>query len=242
MMSRKTIGILGGMGPEATAYFFELLIKNTKAACDQEHIPILIWNNPQIPPRTDAILHKGRSPWPLLRQGLDVLEKAGAGLIVMPCITAHYYIPQIKRRVQVPFVNLLEQSTDYAKKAIPGLKKAGLIASSGTVASGLWHRTFESAGIEIITPNRTDQEQVMEAIFGRRGVKAGFTSGLPKQAILRVARKLIRRGAQAIIAGCTEVPLVLGPKDIPVPLIEPMKIAALACIRKAGYKIKESKS
>jgi len=238
-MKRKTIGILGGMGPEATAYFFHLLIKNTKAACDQEHIPILIWNNPKIPPRTDAILQKGKSPLPLLLKGIRILEKSGAGMIVMPCITAHYCASQIRARAKVPFINLIEESLDYAKKNVPGLKKAGLIATSGTVASKIFHKTFEQAKIEIIVPERGEQKRVMNAIFGKKGIKAGFTTGLPKKTAIEVARHLIRRGAQAIIAGCTEVPLVLEPKDISVPLIEPMKIGALACIDKAGYKIKE---
>jgi aspartate racemase len=236
---KKTIGILGGMGPEATAYFFRLLIKNTEAACDQEHIPVLIWNNPKIPPRTDAILQKGRSPLPLLLEGINILEKGGAGLIVMPCITAHYYAPQLQARAKAPFVNLLDESLGYAKKNIPGIKKAGLVASSGTVASKLFHKTFEKAGIEVISPGSAEQQRIQNAIFGKKGIKAGSTTGAPRKAIIAAARRLIRRGAEAIIAGCTEVPLVLEPKDISVPLIEPMKIGALACIKMAGYRIKE---
>jgi aspartate racemase len=236
---RKTIGILGGMGPEATAYFLRLLIKNTKAACDQEHIPILIWNNPKIPPRTDAILHRGRSPLPLLLEGIQILEKGGAGLIVMPCITAHYFAPKLQARAKIPFVNLLDESLGYAKKYISGLKKAGLVASSGTVASRLFHKTFEQAGIEILASNSVEQKRIQNAIFGKKGIKAGFTTGAPKETIIAMARRLIRRGAEAVIAGCTEVPLVLEPRDISIPLIEPMRIGALTCIKMAGYKIKE---
>jgi aspartate racemase len=236
---KKTIGILGGMGPEATSYFFQLLIKKTGAACDQEHIPILIWNNPKIPPRTDAILHKGKSPLPLLLEGINILEKGGAGLIVMPCITAHYYAPQLQARAKALFINLLDESLGYAKKNIPGIKKAGLVASSGTVASKLFHTTFEKAGIEIITPSSVEQKRIQNAIFGKKGIKAGFTTGAPKETIIAMARILIKRGAEAVIAGCTEVPLVLEPKDIFVPFIEPMKIGALACIKMAGYIIKE---
>ena len=238
-MRIKTIGILGGMGPEATAYFFQLLIKKTGAACDQEHIPILIWNNPKIPPRTDAILHKGKSPLPLLLEGINILEKGGAGLIVVPCITAHYYAPKLQARAKVSFVNLLDESLGYTKKYFPGIKKAGLVASSGTVASKLFHKTFEKAGIEVISPGQDEQKRIQNAIFGKKGIKAGFTTGAPKETIISMARILIKRGAEAIIAGCTEVPLVLEPKDIFVPFIEPMKIGALACIKMAGYRIKE---
>jgi len=233
---KKTIGILGGMGPEATAYFFNLIIKSTNAAKDQEHIPILIWNNPKIPPRTEAILYGGPSPLPLLVEGVKILEKGGAGLIVMPCITAHYFARQIARRAKVPFVNLLDESLRFAKKRIPGMKKAGLVASSGTVKSRLFHKTFEKNGIEIITPEPNEQRKVMDAIFGNSGIKAGFTTGRPRTTVVRVARRLIERGAEAVIAGCTEVPLVLKENDISVPLIEPMKIGALTCIKRAGYK------
>ena len=236
---KKTIGILGGMGPEATAYFFYLIIKNTDAAKDQEHIPILIWNNPKIPPRTEAILYGGPSPLPLLVEGVKILEKGGAGLIVMPCITAHYFARQIARRAKVPFVNLLDESLRFAKKRIPGMKKAGLVASSGTVKSRLFHKTFEKNGIEIITPEPNEQQKVMDAIFGTSGIKAGFTAGRPRTTVVRVARRLIERGAEAVIAGCTEVPLVLKENDISVPLIEPMKIGALTCIKRAGYKIEK---
>ena len=233
---KKTIGILGGMGPEATAYFFNLIIKSTDAAKDQEHIPILIWNNPKIPPRTEAILYGGPSPLPLLVEGVKILEKGGAGLIVMPCITAHYFARQIARRAKVPFVNLLDESLRFAKKRIPGMKKAGLVASSGTVKSRLFHKTFEKNGIEIITPEPNEQQKVMDAIFGNSGIKAGFTAGRPRTTVVRIARRLIERGAEAVIAGCTEVPLVLKENDISVPLIEPMKIGALTCIKRAGYK------
>lgn len=236
---KKTIGILGGMGPEATAYFFNLIIKSTNAAKDQEHIPILIWNNPKIPPRTEAILYGGPSPLPLLIEGVKILEKGGAGLIVMPCITAHYFARQIARRAKVPFVNLLDESLRFAKKRIPGMKKAGLVASSGTVKSRLFHKTFEKNGIEIITPEPNEQRKVMDAIFGNSGIKAGFTTGRPRTTVVRIARRLIERGAEAVIAGCTEVPLVLKENDISVPLIEPMKIGALTCIKKAGYKLEK---
>jgi len=227
------------MGPEATAYFFQLLIKKTGAACDQDHIPILIWNNPKIPPRTEAILHKGKSPLPLLLKGINILEKGGAGLIVVPCITAHYYAPKLEARAKVPFVNLLDESLRYAKKYFPGIKKAGLVASSGTVASKLFHKTFEKAGIEVISPGQDEQKRIQNAIFGKKGIKAGSATGPPKETIIAMSRILIKRGAEAVIAGCTEVPLVLEPKSISVPLIEPMKIGALACIKMAGYKIKE---
>jgi aspartate racemase len=235
---KKTIGILGGMGPEATDHIFGLLIKHTAAAKDQDHIRVLIWSNPEIPPRTDAIIGKGPSPLPALLEGLDRLERAGADIFVMPCITAHFWAAEIASHAKIPFVNLLQESLAWARQALPRLKKAGVVATSGTIATGLWPKTFAKRGIDVIAPGPSEQVHVMEAILGRGGIKSGVTTGKPRATIVRAARRLVASGAEAIIAGCTEVPLVLKEKDLSVPLIEPMKIGALACIRKAGYRVK----
>lgn len=235
---KKTIGILGGMGPEASSYLYELIIKNTRATKDQEHIKIVIYSNPKIPPRTDAILKKGPSPLPLLLEGVRKLRQAGADFIVMPCITAHFYYPEVVEKEKIIFLNLLEETLFFVKKNFPGLGKAGLIASTGTIKSQLFHKTFAKGSIQIIVPPEEEQKQVMEAIFGKEGIKAGFTSGRSKKTIHGIAHKLIKRGAKAIIAGCTEVPLVLKDKDLPVPFIEPLRIIALVSIKKAGYKIR----
>lgn len=233
---KRTIGILGGMGPEATAYFFNAIITNTRARSDQEHLPMLIWNDPQIPPRTDAILDQGPSPLPYLLKGAKILEAGGADFIVMPCITAHFWASEIAAQSNIPFVSLFEETTKYAFRILPGLQTAGLIASTGTVRSRLWHKVFEKERVKILTPEPDEQKEVMSAIFGKKGIKGGFTAGPPRTAIAEIARRLVRRGADAIIAGCTEVPLVLRDGDLPVPLIEPMHATALTCIRKAGGK------
>lgn len=236
---KKTIGILGGMGPEVTAYFYEQIVKQTKAETDQEHIKVFIYSNPKIPPRTDAILGKGPSPTPLLVEGFQRLRDAGADFMVMPCVTAHYFYPEVKDQVGIPFVSLLDEAVRWAKDEVPELKKAGLVASTGTLESKLFHDVFGKSGIEIIHPEEDEQNQVMEAIFSQKGIKAGFTSGFPKETLVNIAKVLVARGADAIIAGCTEVPLVLKELDIPVHLIEPLRIAARACIIKAGYELKE---
>ena len=235
---KKTIGILGGMGPEATAYFFELIIKKTKAEKDQEHIPVIIYANPGVPERTAAVLGKGPSPLPKLVEGARVLKEAGADFIVMPCVTAHHFYNEMLREVKVNFLNLVDETVLYALRKNPGLKKAGLVASTGTLRARLFHEAFGREGVEIVEPAEKEQERVMEAIFGKQGVKAGHTSGKSREAILDVAKALIGRGAEAIIAGCTEVPLVLEAGDIEVPLIEPLQILAEVSIRMAGYKVR----
>ena len=235
---KKTIGILGGMGPEATAYFFELIIRKTKVERDQDHIPVIIWSNPEIPARTDAIFKEGPSPAPLLVEGVRRLRKAGADFVVMPCVTAHYFFDEVVAQEKFPFLNILDEAFQWTKKNLPGLKKAGLISSTGTLKSRLFHDAFRRGGIEVAGPEDEEQEQVMEAIIGKKGIKAGYTEGKPKKIIVDTAHRLIDRGAEAIIAGCTEVPLVLREEDISVPLIEPMCIMAEAAIVKAGYELR----
>ena len=235
---KKTIGILGGMGPEATAYFFKLIIKNTKAEKDQEHIPVVIYSHPEVPPRTDAVLGEGPSPLPFLLEGVRVLKVAGADFIVMPCVTAHHFYNQIMAEVRVPFINLVDETILYALRKVPEMKKAGLIASTGTLKSRLFHEAFDKEGVEIVEPADEEQAQVMEAIFGKDGIKAGFTSGKCREIIHNTAQTLIGRGAEAVIAGCTEVPLVLKEGDIDVPLIEPLQILVEVSILKAGHELK----
>ena len=235
----KTIGILGGMGPEATLYFYDRIIKKTRASSDQDHIPVIIYSDPRVPPRTDAILGTGPSPVPFLLEGAKMLILAGADFLVLPCITAHYFWPEVSPLLEFPFVHLIEESVSWAASRLPKGAKVGLVASSGTVTSGLFHKAFTEKGMDILTPLEEEQAAVMGCIFGDRGIKAGFREGESREGIIRTARTLISRGAQAIIAGCTEVPLVLRPEDIPVPLIEPMEIGAGRCITKAGFKVRD---
>jgi aspartate racemase len=235
---KKTIGILGGMGPEATAYMYSLIIKHTQAEKDQDHIRIIIYSNPEIPPRTDAILGQGPSPVPSLIEGMMRLKDAGADFIILPCVTAHYFMPEVLAKIDIPFLSLIDESLIWAKEHIPGLKKAGLLSSTGTQTSKLFHHKFGQAGIEVLVPEEDDQKKVMNAIFGARGIKAGFTSGEPRDIIIRAAEKMIFAGAQAILAGCTEVPLVLRAGDITMPLIEPMNILARKAVLEAGCKVR----
>ncbi|MBN2246937.1 MAG: amino acid racemase [Candidatus Aminicenantes bacterium] len=236
---KKIIGILGGMGPEATVRMFTLIIKNTRAEKDQDHIPVLIYSNPKIPPRTDAIIGKGPDPTSDLIEGISLLLKGGADFIMIPCITAHFFLPKITKSIEFAYLSLIEESLRYAKTKIPAIKKTGILASTGTLTSRLFHDCFLSEGIEVIHPNEKEQEKVMDAIFGERGIKAGYSSGYSRETIIDMAGTLINRGAEAIIAGCTEIPLVLTAEDIPVPLIEPMEITAQAGILKAGYNLSE---
>ena len=240
-MSRKklkTIGVLGGMGPEAGAAFFERIIHETAAGRDQDHPPVVLYSLPQIPDRTAAILHGGRDPVPALRRGMAVLGRAGADFAVMSCISAHYFLPRLVPRSPLPVISLIDETVAAIKIMKPAPQTIGLLATDGTVRTGIFARAFEAAGIAVLTPPSRAQARLMTAIYGQKSIKAGFTQGPAREVILEVARGLIRRGAGAVLAGCTEIPLVLGPTDIPVPLVDPMTAGARAAVRRSGARLK----
>jgi aspartate racemase len=228
MKSIKTLGILGGMGPEATSYLFNLIIKNTKVKKDQDHIPVVIFNYPQIPDRTLNIVENGESPLLYLIKGMKLLEKAKADVVIIPCNTAHYYIAEINKYSSLPILNMIELTSKYIKD-MP-VKKIGVLATTGTVRTKLYQRSLENLGLEVLLPTEKEQQDlVMEAVYGKRGVKAGYKKE-PKKLLKEISDRLTKRGAEVIIAGCTEIPLVLDRKDIPVDLVNPMEILAKAAI------------
>ena len=238
----KTIGILGGMGPEATVYLFNRIIKSTESATDQEHIKTIIHNNPEIPDRTEAILYDGESPLDALLEGAQNLERAGAHFILMPCVTAHHFynqhIDRLKQELSIPLIHMLEIVLDHIRHHPAGLKRIGIMATSGTIKTHLFQNLLEEAGLEMVSPDETGQEMFMEAVYGKAGVKAGYFKE-PKQLLMRVARQLRRQNAQAVIAGCTEIPLVLDRGDFPDAIyINPLQLLAEEGIKRAGYKIK----
>jgi len=229
-MPEKIIGILGGMGPEATIDLFYKIIKFTPAEKDQDHLRIIIDNNPKIPDRTTAILGKGEDPLPVLQETARNLEKAGADFIIIPCNTAHYFLSSIQKSVRIPVLNIIEEAVKETQQRIPQIKKVGLLASIGVYKTKIYHQQFKKFNIEVIYPEEKDKEEAMKAIYA---VKAGDLSNEVKENILKIAQKLIAKGAEVIITGCTEIPLILKEGDVSVPLIDPTQVLAEAAVQKA---------
>ncbi len=226
----KTIGILGGMGPEATLHLFKLIIKQTPAKKDQEHLKIIIYNNPEVPDRTSFILGKEDSPLPYLIEGAKFLESAGCEILVMPCNTAHYFYEEIAKKVKVQFLHLLKETVEEAKSK--NVKRIGILATTGTLRTELWGKAF-GKDFEILYPDEnTQQNLVMEAIYGRKGIKAGFKREA-KKLLIRAGETLIKKGAEAIVAGCTEISIVMEKNPFSVPLFEPLKIIAKRAVKMA---------
>ncbi|CAB50281.1 cysteate racemase [Pyrococcus abyssi] len=227
----KVIGILGGMGPLATVEMFKRIVEKTPAKKDQDHPKIIIFNNPQIPDRTAFILGKGEDPRPELIKTAKKLEECGADFIIMPCNTAHAFIEDIRKAIRIPIISMIEETAKKVKEL--GFKKVGLLATTGTIASGVYEKEFSKYGIEVLIPREDEQEEVMKGIYD--GVKAGNLE-LGKELLIKIARKLEERGAECIIAGCTEVSVVLSEKDLKVPLIDPMDVIAEAAVKVALEK------
>ncbi|MFF7705660.1 cysteate racemase [Streptomyces lydicus] len=229
--SSEIIGILGGMGPAATADFYAKLVSLTPASTDQEHPRTVIWSDPTVPDRTAALLQRGPDPTPWLLRGSEILHAAGATLIAIPCNTAHAFLPGISEQVGLPIVHMIDAVTQHLAAMQPPVRVAGLLATTGTTRAGLYQEWLERAGISAAVPDETSQEtEVMPAI---RALKAGVRGAAVAQPLARAAGRLIRQGAQAVIAGCTEIPLGLDPECLPVPVVDPALVLARAVLARA---------
>ena len=198
------IGILGGMGPEATLDLYRHIIYLTPAAKDQDHTRVLIYSNPKIPDRTKAIAGLGENPLPYLIESAQLLEKSGCGIIVIPCNASHHYIADIQKEVGVPILNMIAETCTRITQQFPDTKTIGLLAATGTVLSGVYHKTLSEAGIQVLIPDNSGQEEIQSAI---NQVKARTHNQSTREFFHSAGMKLILAGAQAVILGCTEIPI-----------------------------------
>lgn len=235
---KKKIGILGGMGPESTHDLFGYIIRYTNVAKDQDHIPVLIVNDPEIPDRSEFILGKGPSPVDMLIKNAENLEEMGADFLLIPCNTAHYFINQVEEQITIPIIDMIKLSAKHMLKNYPGIKKIGLLSTTGTYKTGIYSNAFNNAGLNIINPDEKRQERIMDAVYGKEGIKAGFRNA-PLKILLQSAENLEKKGVDAIITGCTEISLVLKQSHFKIPLIDPLEILAKEAVHLAGYSLPE---
>ncbi len=222
-MKEKKLGIIGGMGPEATIYFYKKIIDATKVEKDQDHIHTLIDSNPQVPDRTKYILGEGPCPYSELLESLKLLEKCGVDLVAIPCNTAHYFVDDLRKEAKSEIVSIIEQTRDYVKKKYPKIGNVALLATEGTIKSKIYHRIFKETGFTILTPEKDEQDKLMDVIYKK--IKKGKVE--KAQPFLKeLGEKMRDRGARVLIAGCTEIPLALENVDIGIPVIDPMNVTA----------------
>jgi aspartate racemase len=203
----KIIGILGGMGPLATVDLFEKIVKSTPAARDQDHLRIIIDNNPQIPSRRLAITRGTESPLPALIAGARLLENAGVDFIVIPCNSAHNWIADLQREIRVPILNMITCAASYVAERYPELSSQVLLfAAAGTVQAKLYHKAFAGLGLPLHSPTGEEQELVNAAIDQ---VKAGRVDNNPLLPQLNaVLKKYAAAGLGAVLGACTEIPIL----------------------------------
>lgn len=228
---RKILGIIGGMGPMATADLFIKIIEMTDADCDGGHLHILIDNNTDIPDRTQSILSGSDAPLRFMAESAERLMAQGADILVISCHTAHYYYDSLQRLCRVPILNMLGVLAQAARSA--GYRQLGLLATDGVVQSGIYDSAFHGTGIELIYPDPEGQEALMRLIY--RQVKAGKPADV--SALEPCLDGMASRGAEAFILGCTELPLVFS--DRPGRrFIDPTLLLAKAAIKAVGGSIK----
>lgn len=227
-MNRKTVGVLGGMGPDSTVIFFQKVVALTPAQRDQEHIPMLIFNNPLIPDRTAAILQKGDPPLEALKDSVALLERNGVDFISIPCNTAHFWYDEMQNSVGIPILNMIELVVAEARRLNSKIKKVGLLATKGTVQSRLYHHAFEEVEAEVLTPDAGEQEQLQRVIQNLK--KKTRQSGDTEVFI----QKLVERGAEAVVLGCTEFSLIAANLSPAVPIVDSTDVLARKTVELAA--------
>lgn len=237
-MEEKTLGVLGGVGPLATIYFADLVVKMTDAKSDQEHIAMVILNHGSIPDRTNYILDNTKpNPLPVMIADAKKLQAANCDYIVIPCNTAHYFYDEIQKNVNVPIVNIIEETVKYAIKIVPDLKTLGVLATEGTIKSEAYRKVTDKYGVECKTPDAEDQQSLMNIIYGE--VKAGKDVDIFE--FMRIVGNMRKQGCEAIVLGCTELSIInkdfeLTKKDSKI--IDSMEVLARRSIELCGKKIK----
>ena len=231
----KILGILGGMGPLATADLFKKIVLLTKASSDSEHIRVIMDNHAAIPDRTAAILSGGENPVPYMLESLQNLEKCGAECVIMPCNTAHYFLPQLQQKSRIPFLSILDAAAEACRREYPG-KTAAILGTKGTLATKLYDDALSARGINFITPDKDAQDTLMRVIYD--GVKSNANPDTYRADFEFVLESLRKRGAEYFITGCTELPLAVDNLGLNLCTVDPTTELAKVAIQFCGYQVK----
>lgn len=219
----KTLGIIGGMGPQATLDLYEKIVRHTPAHCDQEHLHVIIDSYPQIPDRTACICGQGEDPLPFLEASAQRLQQAGAEALLMPCNTAHYFVPELRRRISLPFLHIAEATLASMDPAQHG-KRIGVLETRGTRAAGIYRHALEAAGYQAVEPDEVQAAQLMRCIY--EGAKAGKTAEYAPFLNDTVSAM----AADSFILACTEIPLFLPYWKDPRPVVDATDALARAAV------------
>ncbi len=225
----KKLGIIGGLGPMATAYFMRRIIEMTDAENDQENIEMIIYNCPSIPDRTGYILGRSKeSPLPKIIELANDLERANVDYIAMPCITAHYFHDQLSDNVMIPVSNGIKEAAEYLSQN--GIKKVGIMATDGTASMHLFDSVFKDYDITCVYPKTECQKLVMSIIYD--DVKAGRPVNMDEFELVKA--QLLEQGAEVVILGCTELSIVKRDYDVGEKVLDIVDVLAADCVKKCA--------
>lgn len=229
------LGVLGGMGPQATNTFYQRIIDRTQAETDQEHLRVLIWSDAKIPDRTAGILgtpDQAEAVYAALLAGAKLLEGAGCTVLAIPCNTSHYFADRLQGDIAIPLIHMPRETVGVL--AADGKKRAGILATDGTVQTGIYQRECAARGMEGVTPPADVQKLVMSIIYDeiKRGEKGS------REKFAAIDRWLRASGCDAAILGCTELSVYRTYHGLPDYYLDAMEILAERCITACGYRLR----
>ncbi len=231
---QQVLGIIGGLGPLATACFLERITEMTHAPREQDNLDMIVYNFPSIPDRTGYLLGSNlRSPLPGLLSVARDLSRQGVDQIAIPCITAHYFYDALQSAVSTPIIHDVAETARYLKDR--GVKRAGIMATEGTIRAGLFHRFLEEAGIRPVAPSPDRQGDVNHLIY--QNVKAGQLAEMDR--FFAVREELTQNGAEVIILGCTELSVIKRDETIGPGFLDSLEILAQQSILRCGKPVKK---
>ena len=230
----KQLGIIGGLGPMATACFMELVIDMTEAKTDQEHLPMAVLSRPDTPDRTAFILGQSdKDPLPYMLESGKILEQMNVGCIAIPCVTAHYFHSAIEQSLSVPVIHAPRETVRCLKEF--GITAAGIMATEGTIKAGIFQKELEAAGITPVVPDEKAQKAITSTIYDY--VKASRSADM--ELFESAASSLRRAGAQCLILGCTELSVVKRDNVLRGRYINVLEVLAAQSIERCGAPLKE---
>lgn len=224
------LGILGGMGPAASAEFYTRLVAATPATRDQDHLRVAMWADPTVPDRIEALATGGPEVAEALDRGVSALTSIGATHLVCPCNTAHVWLREVVARHDIELIDIVDEAVAAVRAA--GWGRVALLATSGTLDAGLYQRACEREGVLALAPVEQDQRRVAAAIYD---VKSGDPARLSaagatlREVVVGLAQE---QGAQVVLGACTEIPLALRGVELPIPVLDSLDTLAAAAVER----------
>lgn len=225
----KRLGIIGGLGPMATAYFLQLIIEMTDAKTDQDHIETIIYNFPKTPDRTKYILGLSElNPAPEMIRIGKLLSEQQVDVLAIPCVTAHYFHVQMEEEIGLPVLHGIRKTAEYLKER--NISCVGVMATDGTIQSKLFQTELEAQGIKVVVPDKENQKKVMQLIYD--DVKAGKRADMDK--FREVTSYLTGQGAEVVILGCTELSVIKRDEKLKKGYLDVLEVLARSCVLSCG--------